>query len=70
MYVILDYPDILEVVIFTLKVQYLYSFLSTNTTPFRELHPLLNEDLDKFKTHLKESNKELVPLKVWQLQGI
>eukprot|EP00111_Clytia_hemisphaerica_P002468 TCONS_00007064-protein len=36
----------------------------------RELHPLLKEDLDKFKTHLKESNKELAPLKVWQLQDL
>ena len=37
---------------------------------FRELHPALRDDLDQFKEHLRESNKELAPLKVWQLQGL
>lgn len=36
----------------------------------RELHPTLRDDLSQFKEHLKESNKELAPLKVWQLQDL
>merc|ERR1712243_204355 len=34
----------------------------------RDLHPDLTSDLQSFRTHLKESNKELAELKVWQLQ--
>ena len=41
-----------------------------NERKFRELHPALRDDLDQFKEHLRESNKELAPLKVWQLQGM
>lgn len=36
----------------------------------RELHPTLKDDLDHFKHHLKESNKELAPLRAWQLQDL
>ncbi len=36
----------------------------------RDLHPDLTSDLQSFRTHLKESNKELAELKVWQLQGM
>jgi len=36
----------------------------------RELHPTLKEDLDQYKEHLKEGNKELAPLRVWQLQDL
>lgn len=36
---------------------------------FRKLYPELNENLDQFRTHLKESAHEMAPLKVWQLQG-
>ena len=35
----------------------------------RELHPELNEKLSDLKQHLLDSTNDLVPLKVWQLQG-
>lgn len=36
----------------------------------RELHPHFKDNLDQFKSHLKESNKELAELRVWQLQDL
>ena len=36
---------------------------------FRKLYPELKENLEQFRTHLKESAHEMAPLKVWQLQG-
>lgn len=39
-------------------------------TFFRKLYPELKENLEQFRTHLKESAHEMAPLKVWQLQGI
>ncbi|KAJ7328106.1 UDP-glucose:glycoprotein glucosyltransferase 1 [Desmophyllum pertusum] len=36
----------------------------------RKLYPELNENLDQFRTHLKESAHEMAPLKVWQLQDL
>ena len=38
-------------------------------TFFRKLYPELKENLEQFRTHLKESAHEMAPLKVWQLQG-
>ena len=35
----------------------------------RELHPDDTKNLEEFKQHLLESQMELAPLKVWQLQG-
>ena len=35
----------------------------------KQRYPELGSDLGEFKTHLKESLKEIVELKVWQLQG-
>ena len=35
----------------------------------RKLYPELKENLEQFRTHLKESAHEMAPLKVWQLQG-
>lgn len=36
----------------------------------RKLYPSLKENLDQFRTHLKESAHEMAPLKVWQLQDL
>lgn len=36
---------------------------------FRKLYPGLNENLEQFRKHLKESSQEMAALKVWQLQG-
>lgn len=36
----------------------------------RDLHPESVEPLENFRNHLKESTKELAPLKVWQLQDL
>ncbi|KAL9964464.1 hypothetical protein ACROYT_G028110 [Oculina patagonica] len=36
----------------------------------RKLYPELKENLDQFRTHLKESAHEMAPLKVWQLQDL
>ena len=36
----------------------------------RKLYPELKENLEQFRTHLKESAHEMAPLKVWQLQGM
>ena len=35
----------------------------------RKLYPELKENLEQFRTHLKESAHEMASLKVWQLQG-
>ena len=35
----------------------------------RKLYPELKENLEQFRTHLKEGAHEMAPLKVWQLQG-
>ena len=35
----------------------------------KQQHPELEEQLGEFKAHLKESLKEIVELKAWQLQG-
>ena len=35
----------------------------------KQHHPELEEQLGEFKTYLKESLKEIVELKAWQLQG-
>lgn len=41
-----------------------------NSIPFlRKLYPEVKENLEQFRTHLKESAHEMAPLKVWQLQG-
>lgn len=36
----------------------------------RKLYPHLKDQLDQFKEHLKESSREMAPLKVWQLQDL
>eukprot|EP00795_Rhopilema_esculentum_P016307 gene16307-7694_t len=36
----------------------------------RDKHPEFVENLDNFRSYLKESTKELAPLKVWQLQDL
>ena len=35
----------------------------------KQKHPELEEQLGEFKAYLKESLKEIVELKAWQLQG-
>ena len=35
----------------------------------RKMYPNLKENLEQFRMHLKESAREMAPLKVWQLQG-
>ncbi len=45
-------------------------FINMLFLSIRDLHPDLTSDLQSFRTHLKESNKELAELKVWQLQGM
>jgi len=35
----------------------------------KQRHPELEEQLGEFKAYLKESMKEIVELKAWQLQG-
>ena len=35
----------------------------------KQRHPELEEQLGEFKTYLKDSLKEIVELKAWQLQG-
>ncbi|XP_046852680.1 UDP-glucose:glycoprotein glucosyltransferase 1-like isoform X2 [Xenia sp. Carnegie-2017] len=36
----------------------------------RDLHPDLKDELEQFKSHLKENAKVMAPLKVWQLQDL
>ncbi|XP_043850878.1 UDP-glucose:glycoprotein glucosyltransferase 2 [Dromiciops gliroides] len=36
----------------------------------KEIHPDLRDNLKEFRKHLIESSKELVPLKVWELQDL
>lgn len=35
----------------------------------RKLHPELTDDLTAFRSHLEDSDDDMKPLKVWQLQG-
>ncbi|XP_048588616.1 UDP-glucose:glycoprotein glucosyltransferase 1 isoform X2 [Nematostella vectensis] len=36
----------------------------------KKLHPHLTEQLNQFRSHLKDNSREMAPLKVWQLQDL